>query len=378
MDAFYASIEQRDNPVIRNRPVVVGADPAGGSGRGVVSAASYEARTFGIHSAMPISTAYKRCPHAVFLPVDTEKYCRVSSGIMALFHEYAPVVEAVSLDEAFLDVSGVQRLFSGAERIARTIKERILSEHRLTASVGIAPNKLLAKMASEFDKPDGFTVVPQERVQQFLDPLPVSALWGVGKKTDVRLAAMGVRTVRQLRAVPQQDLESIFGKNGGSLWNYARGLDDSPVEAGRQAKSISNEHTFARDETCPEVIADTILQLSEKVGFRLRNRRLTAKTITFKLRFEDFQTLVRAKTVDHPVSLSEDIYAAAVGIYGELNRERRPVRLIGVGVSHLGESGGGQMSFFSEERETREQLSLTIDEIKKRFGENAIRRGPRY
>lgn len=378
MDAFYASIEQRDNPAVRNRPVVVGADPAGGSGRGVVSAASYEARKFGIHSAMPISTAFRRCPDAIFLPVNMGKYCTVSSGIMEIFREYTPAVEAVSLDEAFLDVSDALRLFSSAESIGRTIKERIQNDFALTASVGIAPNKLLAKMASEFDKPDGFTVVSEPEVQAFLDPLPVTALWGVGKKTELKLLSMGVRTIEQLRTLPRQHLESLFGKHGLILWNYARGIDDGPVNADRKVKSISNEHTFIRDETRRAVIGDTILQLSEKVGFRLRNRNLTAKTITFKLRFEDFQTLMRAKTLDHTVSISEEIYATAMNLYEELNLDARPVRLIGVGVTQLHAAGGGQMSLFPEKQETREQLALTIDGIKKRFGEKALHRGPGY
>ena len=378
MDAFYASVEQRDNPSIRNRPVVVGADPDEGRGRGVVSAASYEARSFGIHSAMPISQAYRRCPDAVFLPVNMKKYREVSRGIMAVFLDYTPLVEAVSLDEAFLDVSDAKRLFSGAELIGRKIKTRILEEHDLTASVGVAPNKLLAKMASEFDKPDGFTVIDETHVVAFLDPLPVTALWGVGKKTEERLASMGINRIEQLRKIPGKHLVSMFGKGGEQLYHYSRGIDSSAVLAESKVKSISNEITFRHDETRHGEIQQTILHLSEKVGYRLRKKHFTARTVAVKLRFSDFETKVKAKTLTRPTIHSEDIYAAALTIYQSMNLQFRAIRLIGVGVSHLSEGKGNQTSLFEGEETERESLTAALDALKRRFGEKAIGRGPRY
>jgi len=375
MDAFYASVEQRDNPEFRNRSVIVGADPKLGRARGVVSAASYEARKFGIHSAQPISKAFRLCPHGIFLPVRGRRYLQVSRKIMAIFEGYTPLVESVSLDEAFLDVTGSERLFGSAKKIGKNIKKQIREEERLTASVGIGPNKLVAKIASDLKKPNGFVAVPPRKVQPFLSPLLVSRLWGIGKKSEERLANIGIRTIGDLSALSMETLKDIFGNLGSTLWRHAQGIDESPVIPFREAKSISNEVTFEKDETEPSILHETLLRLSEKVGYRLRKRELVGKTVVLKVRLADFSTRVRHTTLPRPTCLSETIRAEVVSLFENFDLHNQAVRLLGVGVTQLSTAQGEQIGLFEEENERRKRVSRAVDRLREKFGEKIIGRG---
>ena len=374
MDAFYAAVEQRDNPEFRGKPVIVGAAPRMGRGRGVVSAASYEARKYGIHSAQPISRAYKLCPNGIFLPVRGKRYVSVSKKIMAIFHEYTLLVQAISLDEAFLDLTGTERLFGPAEEVGKNIKKRIQEQEQLTASVGIGPNKLIAKIASDLEKPDGFVVVQHGKEREFLAPLPVGKLWGIGKKMEEKLAALGIKTIRELAAFPKQTLLDTAGKIGSDLWEYAQGIDKSPVIPDSKAKSVSNEITFPKDVSDPSRILETLLRLSEKVGYRLRNHEWIGKTVTLKVRFEDFSTIVRHKTLPKPIYMSEAIYTEVYHLYENLE-VHQPIRLLGVGVTQLSSAGEQQMALFDEEDEKRKKVTQAVDVLKKKYGMDIIGRG---
>lgn len=374
MDAFYAAVEQRDNPEFRGKPVIVGAAPRMGRGRGVVSAASYEARKYGIHSAQPISRAYRLCPNGIFLPVRGSRYVSVSKKIMDIFHEYTPLVQAISLDEAFLDLTGTERLFGPAEEVGKDIKGRILAQEQLTASVGIGPNKLIAKIASDLEKPDGFVVVQPGKEREFLAPLPVGKLWGIGKKMEEKLAALGIKTVGELAAFPKQTLLDTAGKIGSDLWKYARGMDKNPVIPDSKAKSVSNEITFPKDVSDPSRILETLLRLSEKVGYRLRTHEWIGKTVTLKVRFEDFSTIVRHKTLPKPIYMSEAIYTEVYYLYENLE-VHQPIRLLGVGVTQLSSAGEQQMALFGEEDEKRKKVTQAVDVLKKKFGTDIIGRG---
>lgn len=367
MDAFYASIEQRDNPDLRGKPVVVGGDP---NGRGVASTCSYEARKYGIRSAMPLAEAKRRCPHAVFLPVDMPKYAKVSSQLHRIFEDYTPIIEPLSLDEAFLDVTHSIRLFGSAFAIATRIKDRIKQELNLTASVGIAPNKFLAKLASDAKKPDGFVVIREEEIQNFLDPLPVERIWGVGPKTAEKLYALQIKTIRDLKELDESKLTGLFGVLGSQLYYLARGIDHRNVEPDREAKSIGRETTFPDDLTDPEVLETILLNLSTEVGRRLRKESLKARTVTIKVRFADFKTVTRSKSLDYYTNLDKDIFAEASRLLQEL-RIHRPVRLLGVTVHNLAPKDIDQSLFASTDQE-QEKLSRTVDIIKERFGEKSI------
>ena len=373
MDAFYAAVEQRDNPEFRGKPVIVGAAPRMGRGRGVVSTASYEARKYGIHSAQPISRAYRLCPNGIFLPVRGSRYVSVSKKIMAIFHEYTPLVQAISLDEAFLDLTGTERLFGPAEKVGKDIKDRILEQEQLTASVGIGPNKLIAKIASDLEKPDGFVVVHPGKEREFLAPLPAGKLWGIGKKMEEKLAALGIKTIAELAAFPKQALLDTAGKVGSDLWKYARGMDKSPVIPDSKAKSVSNEITFPEDVSDPSLILETLLRLSEKVGYRLRTHEWIGKTVTLKVRFEDFSTVVRHKTLPKPIYMSEAIYTEVYHLYESLEIHQ-PIRLLGVGVTQLSSAGEQQMALFDEEDEKRKKVTQAVDALKKKFGTDIIGR----
>ena len=286
MDAFYASVEQRDRPELRGQPVIVG----GIAGRGVVSAASYEARKFGVHSAMPMVTARRLCPHGVFLPVRMKHYAQVSRQIRDIFLTFMPLVEPLSLDEAFLDVRGCEGRFGATPEIGRAIKEQIRAETGLTASVGVAANKFLAKLASDHGKPGGFVVLPPEQVTDFLAPLPVGRIWGVGKKAEQRLHALGVRTIGQLAALPEGVLIDHFGEAGRNIGQLTRGQDDRSVMPDREAKSVSTETTFARDIGDRDVLRACLLDLVDHLASRLRQSGLHARTVDVKIRSSDFRT----------------------------------------------------------------------------------------
>lgn len=370
MDAFYASVEQRDDPSLLGKPVVVGG---GLNSRGVVSAASYEARKFGIHSAMPIAEVYRRCPHAVFLPVNMQKYQEVSKQIQRIFLTYTPMVEPLSLDEAFLDITGSTSLFGPAAEIALNIKQRIQQELNLTASVGLACNKFLAKIASDLRKPDGFVVVQPDRIQEFLDPLSVERLWGVGKKTAEQLHHLNIRTVRDLRNLEQGYITQLLGVLGGQLYQLALGNDDRPVESEKTIKSIGRETTFATDTADRDLLETVLLKLSVDVGRSARNKSLKGKTITLKVRYNDFRAISRSHTLTRPINLDDVIYQEACHMLGEVAL-KQPLRLIGVTLSNLTDNEESQLSLFTEPSKYSENLTKIIDSVKEKYGEACITR----
>jgi DNA polymerase IV len=373
MDAFYASVEQRDQPVLRGRPVIVG----GLGGRGVVSAASYEARRFGVHSALPMTTARRLCPHGVFLPVRMQAYAQISRQIRDIFLAFTPLVEPLSLDEAFLDVRGCEGLFGPAPEIARQIKARIKAETGLTASVGVAPNKFLAKLASDHGKPDGFLVLPPDQVEAFLGPLPVSRLWGVGAKGERRLHALGIHTLGQLAALPAKVVSSHFGAAGRHLWQLAQGHDDRAVVPDRDAKSLSTETTFARDLGDRHVLRSWLLDLVDHLASRLRHEGLHARTIEVKIRASDFRTWTRSQVLPEATNLTELLWQSAAEVFERsLARHMLPVRLLGVGASRLVRAGAVQGQLFEANLRARQTaLDQTIDAIRGQFGTEAIQRG---
>ncbi|HVJ49019.1 DNA polymerase IV [Desulfitobacterium sp.] len=370
MDAFFASVEQRDNPALQNRPVVVGGKP---DSRGVVSTASYEARKMGIHSAMPLAEAYRRCPQAVFLPVNGKKYRQVSRQIRDIFLTYTPLVEPISLDEAFLDVTASTRLFGSAEEIAQTIKERIKNELDLIASVGVASNKFLAKLASDLEKPNGFVVVDLIHVQEFLDPLPIERIWGVGEKTAERLHRLNIRTLRELRQLDQEYLAHLFGTWGRQIYALARGIDDRPVESEREVKSIGRETTFDSDLTDRDVLKKILLELACDIGQNLRKEQLKGKTITLKVRYSDFRTISRSHTLNQATNLEDVIYQEACQLLQEVSLSQA-IRLIGITLQNLVNQDKGQLALFDEPEKDREKLVKVIDSIKEKYGDKSITR----
>jgi DNA polymerase-4 len=367
MDAFYASVEQRDRPALRGRPVVVGALPGG---RGVVSAASYEARRFGIHSAMPISRAYRLCPDAVYLPVAMDKYAGVSREIMSLLAQWTPLLEPVSIDEAFLDVTGSRALRGDGPHIARDIKAKIRAEVSLTASVGVAPNKFLAKVASDLEKPDGLVVVKPGGEEAFLAPLPIGRLWGVGKVTATELEGLGIRTIGQLAQMPRASLEARFGSGGLALAELARGRDDRPVEPFGAPKSMGAEETFGADHLDLDRIRATLRAQSERVARELRAEGYAGRVVTLKIRFADFSTYTRAHTGE-PTQDGLRIYQEACTLLARV-RLAQPVRLIGLSVSGLGAAGQGQLALFGPDAARQERLGRALDRLAERFGGDAV------
>lgn len=367
MDAFYASVEQRDRPALRGLPVIVGADPGG---RGVVSAASYEARVFGVRSAMPISKAYRLCPQGVYLPVDMEKYARVSGEIMAILGDFTPLVEPVSVDEAFLDLTGTQTLWGPPVEAARRIKARIRDETGLTASAGLAANKFVAKVASDLRKPDGLVVVPPGSEAAFLAPLPIERLWGVGKATAGQLATLGVATIGQLQVLAPAVLAARLGPHGPDLLTLAFGRDERPVEAWSPPKSVGAEETFERDCRDPARLEETLRGQAERVARELRADRLAACRVTLKLRWADFRTLTRSHTGD-PTQDGLELYRRAAML---LAREHlvQPVRLIGLSASTLKPEARGQLPLLDPAAVRRERLARAVDRITGRFGRSAI------
>ncbi len=379
MDAFYASVEQLDHPEYRGRPVVVGADPKGGRGRGVVAACSYEARAFGIHSALPIGRAWQRCPGAVFLRPRMDRYARVSRRVFAVFERYSDRVEPLSIDEAFLDLTGTERLLGPAVDAARRLKDEIRGEVGLVASVGVAPNKFLAKVASDLDKPDGFVVVRPGDEAAFLTPLPVRRLWGVGPRTATALERLGVRTVGDLARWRREDLRARFGELGDRIWALSRGVDDRPVVPGGEPKSVGAEHTFDADATDPDEVRRTLLGLADKVAARLRRGGRVAGGVTLKLRDDRFHTATRAARLAGPTDVGADLYDAALGLLAAVPSwlRRRPVRLVGIAATRLSlrAAAGGQLDLFAPAPDSRRrEAALAVDRVHDRFGPGALRR----
>lgn len=369
MDAFFAAIEQRNNPKYRAKPVIVGADPKKGKGRGVVSTCSYEARKFGIHSAMPISIAYKKCPNAIFLPVDMEEYKKVSRQIFEIFNKFTPRIEQISIDEAFLDITGSYRLFGTPRRTCELLKKRIRNETGLIASAGLAPNKSVAKIASDLSKPDGLIEVTNENILEFLWPLDISRMWGVGKKTLGILHELGINTFGDLAQKSMRELKELFGKNGEYFWQLAHGIDDREVETEEEIKSISNEITFEQDTSDREKIKGTLLSLCEKVSGRLRKEGLKGKTITMKIRLENFKTFTRAVTVENPTNYADVIYSEIKNLYDNFKSRGKRIRLVGVKVSNFSSD-----EFDRDKNIQREKLHKAVEKIRDKFGNEIIHR----
>ncbi|APZ95823.1 DNA polymerase IV [Fuerstiella marisgermanici] len=377
MDAFYASVEERDDPSLRGKPVIVGGTP---EGRGVVAAANYAVRKFGVHSAMATAKALKLCPDAIVLRPRMEHYSAVSQKIRDIFHRYTPLVEPLSLDEAFLDATGSAKLFGSVEKIGREIKDAIRDELNLVASVGVAPNKFLAKLASDLDKPDGFTVVHPDRIQEVLAPLSVSRIWGVGKVTKRTFDRIGIKTIGQLRELSLERLQETFGQSGAHFWKLARGIDDRKVVADRETKSISHETTFPEDVTDLDVLKAWLLELTEQVARRLRKHKLHGKTVQLKVRYSNFDTFTRSKSLAHPTDATNSLWAVA----SELLTKQLPdrplvVRLLGMGVSNFHKPTAVQQSLFGDEDDDVEvprdsKLDTVADQIRSRFGSTSLRR----
>jgi nucleotidyltransferase/DNA polymerase involved in DNA repair len=378
MDAFYASIEQRDHPEYRGRPVVVGA---AADARGVVAACSYEARRFGIHSAMPSREAGRRCPHGIFVPPNMALYVEVSHQIHAIFERFTPLIEPLSLDEAFLDVTGATALFGDGPAIGRRIRETIHAETRLTASVGVAHNKFLAKLASDLNKPDGLTVVPGDEagVLAFLAPLPIGRLWGVGKVTRPVLESAGYRTIGDLLKTDPARLAAVVGQDAAQHFlHLARGEDDRALELDVEEKSISREYTFDTDCQSREAVRTVLLDLVDDVGRQLRAASRYAGLARLKLRWKSFETLTRQRPFEHPVCDDFSLRAAAEALFAA-EPMKHEVRLVGFGVGRLQDAPRRQLDLFADREgpseEKRERLNRTVDTLRERLGSAKIRRG---
>jgi DNA polymerase-4 len=346
MDCFYAAVHMRDDPSLRGLPVVIGGRP---EGRGVVAAASYEVRKYGVHSAMPSSRALRLCPDVVFIPPDFRRYSRESEKIFAIYREITPLVQAVSIDEAYLDVTEHLGEWGTATRVAKEIRRRVREERGLTVSVGVGPNRLIAKIASDFHKPDGLTVVPPHKVQDFLDPLPVRRLHGVGPATERALADLGIQTVADLRARPPEDLLDRFGlKHGRLLWEFAQGIDERPVETHQERKSLGTENTYAVDLRDLAGMDEELDRMAVEVAAGLARRELAACTVTLKVRYDDFTTLTRSRTFTLPVHSAAPIAAAARDLLRKTDAPSRPVRLLGVTASNLVRGQVEQLWLFTE------------------------------
>jgi DNA polymerase-4 len=373
MDAFYASVEQRDRPELVGKPVVVGGSP---DGRGVVSAASYEARKFGIHSAMPARRAQQLCRDLIFVRPRMDHYVQVSRQIRDIFERFTPIIEPLSLDEAFLDVAGTSQLFGSAIQIGREIKAAIRSELRLVASVGIAPNKFLAKIASDLQKPDAFVVVKASEIQAFLDPLPVGRIWGVGRVGQASLRKFGVTSIADLRQLPAETLEQLFGASGQHYWELARGRDDRPVTPDREAKTISSETTFAADIDDRETLKSWLVVLVEQVARRVRNHHRKGRTLEIKVRYSDFQSFTRSQSLSIPTDITDELVAASLSLFDRrVPTDRLPVRLLGFGLTGFTPSEFVQQSLFDEpQRDSLRNLDSATDAIVQRFGKDSLKR----
>jgi len=372
MDAFFASVEVRERPELTGLPVVVGGSS---KSRGVVAAASYTARKFGIHSAMPMSQASRLCSDLCVLPVNMPLYVSVSRQIHEIFNRYTPEIEPLSLDEAFLDVCGSLKLFGSAEEIAKRIKHDIKQELQLIVSAGIAPNKFVAKIASDIEKPDGFVVIEENEMQGFLDPLPVKRIWGVGKKTEQQLNNYGITTIKDLRTQSPRWLIDRFGKQGDHIHRLANGLDKREVISDAKAKSISSENTFIEDISNKETLIAYLSHLTEQVASRLREKNRKGKTINIKIRFHDFTTIVRSKTLTESTWQTEKIWQVVQSLFNAaVPSDRIAIRLLGVGVSGFNNENSQQGDLFAEDVKYDELDELT-DEINQRFGKLKIHRG---
>jgi DNA polymerase-4 len=371
MDAFYPSVEMLDNPALNGKPVIVG----GSKERGVVSSASYEARKFGIHSAQPIAKAKRLCPDGIFLPVRMSRYQEVSKQIFEIFHRFTPLVEPVSIDEAFLDVTASIRLFGEPENIAKKIKQIILAETGLTISAGIASSKFVAKIASDIDKPDGLTVVHPDGVRDFLDPLPIKKMWGVGEKTKQVLSRINIQTFRDLRQTPVEVLEKKFGKHGVKIHLLAMGIDERDVIPEHDVKSIGHERTFLQDIISLDVAKKELLVLGNKVARRLRHKGLKGKTITLKVKYFDFIQITRSTSLSKSTDDGLEIYSVSCRLLKKTEVTKKPIRLLGISLSQLSFSGiETQLSLFDQDQSSqkRQRLNAVLDSLYEKFGDKSV------
>jgi len=365
-DAFFAAVEVRDHPEYRGKSVIVGARPGS---RGVGSTCSYEARRYGVRSAMPISQAYRLCPDGIYLTPNMEKYAEASRQVFEICESYTPLVEQVSIDEGYLDVTPLP-----GEEIAQKIRERVRKEVGITVTAGVSYCRYLAKLAAEEAKPDGLGVVPPDKALDFLRDLPVGKLPGVGPKTVRVLESHGVRTVGDLRSMPQAWFESTLGKYGARLKDLSEGRDPTPIETSRTAKSVSEETTFDVDQTDPEILYAVLAQLSQDVGWRLRQYGLWSKTIGIKVRFSDFATVSRERTLPTYVNADAEIFACVKDLFDRLDRPR-PVRLLGVSAGSLSDKAVGQRGLFDEEEKSWEEVSKAVDRLRSKYGKNLVKLG---
>ena len=372
LDAFFVSVEQVLNPELKGKPVVVGGRP---DQRGVVAAASYEARAFGLHAGMPLATANRLCPQAIFIEGSFPKYRDASQRFMAILADFSPYLEPVSLDEAYLDATGFESIHGSIHQMAQAIKQRIESELGLCASVGIASSKVVAKVASEMSKPDGLLEVAAGQEVSFLAPLPIAKLPGIGKKTERILRSLGIHTIGDLSVAPLGALKSHFGASGEVLHRYANGIDEREVEPPRASKSISRETTFGKDTRDRSFLQATLRYLSERVGADLRQRGKQARCITLKLRYADFTTITRRYTLSRGSDTDQTIFDTGLKLLKTaLSQQKQPVRLIGIGISHLTEPGR-QLDMLDASAQRREQLNRAIDRIRNKYGFTAIQTG---
>ena len=378
LDAFFCAVEELHDPSLRGKAFAVGGRP---EGRGVVASCSYAARKFGVHSAMPMSRALRICPGLLIVSHHFGNYGEMSEQVMERLHDLSPLVQQISIDEAFVDISD---LHEPPELIAHRLQKRVNDELGLPCSVGVATNKLVAKIATEVGKktakkespPNAVTVVPPGKESAFLDPLEASMLWGVGPKTSAKLAEIGIKTIGDIAHHPAQDLARRFGENGRDLARRARGVDESPVSSGHEIKSVSQETTFARDVRDDKQLADTVRKLSAQVGHRLRKAGIAGTTVKLKLRWPDFTTLTRQVTLTQPTDQDEEIYHLALDLMAKVRPIGKPVRLIGVGVSGLG-APLRQLELWDTGSEKSRRLQEALDTVRARFGDKAIQRGKR-
>ena len=371
MDAFYAAVEQRDNPNLKGKPVIIGARPGT---RGVVSACSYEARKFGVHSAMPISEAYRKCPEGVYLPVRMSRYQEMSNQIMEIFGNYTPVVRQISVDEAFLDMTGTQRLFGPPRQAAVSMKREVREKTDCILSIGIAANHYIAKLASEFDKPDGLFIVPPGEEINFLDKLQLKDLWGIGNKTLSKMEELNITSIPKLRSFSQGLLKSMFGKAGGEyLFKAVRGENPGVFEEEPKSRSVSNEITFSDDTRDRDAVRRVLLELSHQVMFRMMKHKFTSSTVHMKIRFADFTTTTVQKTLRHHIHSAEEIYTIACELLEKRWNGSTPLRLIGVGLGNVeDEDSAVQGELFEDRKDKQKRVEKTVLELKKKMSENSV------
>ena len=377
LDAFFASVEQRDNPAYRGKPLIVGGISGGGgkTNRGVVCAASYEARQYGIHAGMPIWEARQKCQQGIFIPSQMSKYLKVSKKFFQICSTYTPLVEPLSIDELFLDVSGCESLFGPTEMIGKRIKERVYKELGIKVSIGIAKNKFLAKIATNLGKPDGFYVIHSKDIQKILYPLPISALWGIGRKTEELLKKSGIYQVEQLARIPDSIIENLLGKNGKKIKLLAQGIDDSPVTPISETKSISKETTYPTNIIKKEILIKELLKISQMVGYTSRKKDYKGRTVTLKIRFQNFTTLNKSITLENPTNIDDLIFKAVVNLLEKVKIKKGGVRLLGIKLSKLTyDYQTKQLNLLENKDEKLEQLTQSLDKIREKFGKKSITR----